>query len=223
MNKLLTHHHDHAVVRLSADLDWDTCEEALGAVHTAVDYYGYRQVELQVNSRGGNGQPLRHLLRGLDIHRERGVCFRTRVVAKASSAGAFLVALGGERIAGPNARLLFHGATTYRNGELSARECALLHTALLVADERMVSRLVDRAFGGPRLESAHEADSVDRVRRPPVVRIPSRHSGGGGSFRSDSVGHTAAGRGLWLSPGGQQPLLGYAALPHQKPGALLVR
>ena len=58
---------------------------------------------------------------------------------------------------------------------------------------------------------------------PPFRSTDSAPPPSGGPFRPYSVGHPASGRGLWLSPGGQQPLLWHAALPQQGPGALLVR
>ena len=101
MNPHIVHRHNHAVVVLDGDVDKASCRALLDAIGTAVDYYGYRLVEIQIDSPGGNGRPLKHLLDRLDLYRVQGVRFRTSALSIASSAGAVLVALGDERVAGP--------------------------------------------------------------------------------------------------------------------------
>ena len=62
----------------------------------------------------------------------------------------------------PGVPLLFHGASMYRRGDLTAAECGALHSKLLKANERMISRLVDRAIAGPLIEVEHAAEPSDR-------------------------------------------------------------
>ena len=162
MNMHITHHHHHAVITLEGDVDWPNARTLLHSIGVAVDYYGYQLVEIQVASPGGNGRPLRQILDAFDTYRAKGVRFRTCVPSHASSAGAILVALGDDRVAAPDARLLFHGSRVYRRGELTARECDDLRTALVRSDDNVVRRLVDRAFSGARTEPEHGAQSSDR-------------------------------------------------------------
>ena len=162
MNPHIVHLHNHAVVVLDGDVDKASCRALLDAIGTAVDYYGYRLVEIQIDSPGGNGRPLKHLLDRLDLYRVQGVRFRTSAISIASSAGAVLVALGDERVAAPGSRLLFHGSWLYRRGQLTARDCAGLHARLSRSDDKLLYRLVDRAFAGPVTAPVHGAQTSDR-------------------------------------------------------------
>ena len=162
MNLHITHHHDHAVIVLGGDVDWSSCRTLLDSIGAAVDYYGYQVVEIQVESPGGNGRPFRQLLDGLDAYRAQGVRFRTVVRSNASSAGAILVALGDERVASPSARLLFHSSWIYRRGQLTAQECADLHARLSGSDDKVLHKLVKRAFAGPFTDPVHGAEPSDR-------------------------------------------------------------
>ena len=162
MTDFVTHHRDHASVLLDGDLDWPKVHDLVHAIETAVEFYLYGLVEIRVRSAGGSNEPLRHILERLRVWREQGVRFRTRAVGRTSSAAALLVALGDERVVDPGVPLLFHGASMYRRGELTAAECGALHSKLLKANERMISRLVDRAIAGPLIEVEHAAEPSDR-------------------------------------------------------------
>ena len=155
-------HADHASVLLDGDLDWLRAHELVHAIDTAVDYYLYAHVEIQVRSLGGSLEPLKYLLGVLTRHRERGVRFRARALARTSSAAALLVALGDERVAEPGARLLFHVSHVYRNTDLSARDCSDLEAALSRSDDKVIARLVERAITGPHAAPEHGAEPSDR-------------------------------------------------------------
>ena len=158
----ILHHHDHASVLLDGDLEWPRIHELVHAIETAVDHYQYGLVEIRVRSLGGNHDPLNHLLDSLEEYRKHGVRFRTRALGRTSSAAAFLVALGDERFADPNARLLFHGSSVHRQVDLNAAACAALNEQLSKADGRIIARLVDRAIEGPHVKAEHGAESSDR-------------------------------------------------------------
>lgn len=162
MTDLLRHHHDHAVITFDGDVDAPYCRALIDAIETAVEYYGYGVVEIKVESPGGNGRPLKYLLDRIDAYREAGVRFRTSVLTNAASAAAILVALGDERIAAPGASLLFHGSRVYRRGQLSARDCSELGSALARSDDEFVHRLVKRALAGSLTPSEHGAKRADR-------------------------------------------------------------
>ena len=93
--------------------------------------------------------------------REHGCRFRTRALGRTSSAAALLVALGDERVADRGVKLLFHGASLYRRGDVNARECAALNAKLSKANDTMIARLVERAFAGPRFPGEHGAEEAD--------------------------------------------------------------
>ena len=163
MNDCLSHHDDHASVLLEGDLEWSSVHDLVHAIETAVEYYHYNLVELRVRSLGGSNEALGCLLERLRVWRERGVCFRTRAVGRASSASALLVALGDERVADDGVKLRFHGARLHRHGDMNAEESAAIHAKLSRANERMVERLVDRALGGAHVPGEHGAADADRL------------------------------------------------------------
>ena len=103
MNPLLTLHPHHACVLLDGDLDWPRVHDVVSAIEAAVAYYAYACIEIQIRSLGGGNDCLRHLLDSMQAWRGRGVRFRTRALARTSSAAALLVALGDERVADPGA------------------------------------------------------------------------------------------------------------------------
>ena len=158
----LTHHHDRAVITLDGDVDAPSCRVVIDAIATAVEYYGYSVVEIEIESPGGNGRPLKHLLDRIETYRTAGVRFRTSVLTHAASAAAILVALGDERIAALGASLLFHGSRVYRRGQLSARDCSELNAALSRSDDELIRRLVTRALAGPLTPAEHGAKRSDR-------------------------------------------------------------
>ena len=91
-----------------------------------------------------------------------GVRLRTRALGRTSSGAALLVALGDERLAERAATLRFHGASMYRNGDVSAPVAAALHDKLTRANDRMLRRLVDRVLEGPHVPGEYLARETDR-------------------------------------------------------------
>ena len=101
--------------RLVISLEEPLTHESMRRIHTeielALDYYHYRDIELVVDSPGGELISLEILLG--DFARwqtERGLTLRTRVIGEAASAAAFVVALGtfGRRSSALGGRLLLH-------------------------------------------------------------------------------------------------------------------
>ena len=162
MNARVSHHRDHASVLLDGDLDWPLVHDVVRAIEDAVDHYCYACIELRIRSPGGSNEVLGYLLERMDAWRGRGVRFRTRALGRTSSAAALLVALGDERLADAGATLRFHGASTYREGDVNAQAAAALHDKLARANDRMVRRLVDRLLEGPHVLGEAGAQAMDR-------------------------------------------------------------
>ena len=158
----ITHHQHHATVVLDGDIEWPVIHDLIRTIENAVDYYHYTLIELRVRSLGGSNDAVRYLLERLEAWRERGVRFRTRALGRTSSGAALLVALGDERLAERAATLRFHGASMYRNGDVSAPVAAALHDKLTRANDRMLRRLVDRVLEGPHVPGEYLARETDR-------------------------------------------------------------
>ena len=65
-------------------------------------------------------------------------------------------------MASPSARLLFHSSWIYRRGQLTAQECADLHARLSGSDDKVLHKLVKRAFAGQFTDPVHGAEPSDR-------------------------------------------------------------
>ena len=113
--------HDHAVIRFSGELTWESATELANLIDTLTMRYFYKRIELVIHSPGGLAAALEHLARAIAGWRERGVHLRTRVVASAASAAAVLLSMGDERIAEPEARLLYHLSRVLDPGTVTAQ------------------------------------------------------------------------------------------------------
>ena len=82
------HAHDHAIVSLNGELDWDAAFSLVNTIDTMVKTYFYRYIELVVSSPGGNTQALHYCLARLDRLASDEVRLRTRVLSFARSAAA---------------------------------------------------------------------------------------------------------------------------------------
>ena len=144
-----THEHDHPVVLLVGELDWEASHELVSTIDRVVGQYFHTEVELIVVSQGGETRAFQYYLGAVEDHRKQGVRFRTRVISSAASAAALMVSLGDERVAEPGARLLYHHARVPNAGEIAARAASEYCSALRKADERLIGYLVDRVLTGP--------------------------------------------------------------------------
>ena len=157
------HAHDHAVVSLNGELDWDAAFALVDTIDTMVETYFYTAIELVVSSPGGDTKALNYCLARLERLANERVRLRTRVLSFAASAAAVLVSSGEERIVEPGARLAWHGAQLRRAQEVDARETAALASALSAADDRLIDRLVSGARATSKAgRPAHRAERSDR-------------------------------------------------------------
>ena len=137
--------HNHAVIRFSGELTWESATELA------------ERIELVIHSPGGLTAALEHLARSIAGSRERGVHLRTRVVASAESAAAVLLSMGDERIAEPEARLLYHLSRVLDPGAVTAHAGAQIHDELARIDARIIGGLVERALRGSNAAHPHQA------------------------------------------------------------------
>ena len=154
--------HDHAVIRFSGDLTWESATELAKSIDTLTMRYFYKRIELVIHSPGGIAAALEHLGRSISGWRERGVHLRTRVIASAASAAAVLLSMGDERIAEPEARLLYHLSRVLDPGVVTAHASAQIHDELARIDERIIRCLVERALRDSNAAQPHQAAPSDR-------------------------------------------------------------
>ena len=154
--------HDHAVIRFSGELTWESATELAKSIDTLTMRYFYKRIELVIDSPGGLAAALEHLGRSISGWRERGVHLRTRVIASAASAAAVLLSMGDERIAEPEARLLYHLSRVLDPGAVTAHASAQIHDELARIDARIIRCLVERTLRGPNAAQPHQAAPSDR-------------------------------------------------------------
>ena len=154
--------HDHAIIRFSGELTWESATELANRIDTLTMRYFYKRIELVIHSPGGLAAALEHLARAIAGWRERGVHLRTRVVASAASAAAVLLSMGDERIAEPEARLLYHLSRVLDPGAVTAHASARIHDELTRIDARIIRGLVERALREPNAAQPHQGAPSDR-------------------------------------------------------------
>ncbi len=171
--------HDHAVIRFSGELTWESATELANLIDTLTMRYFYKRIELVIHSPGGLAAALEHLARAIAGWRERGVHLRTRVFASAASAAAVLLSMGDERIAEPEARLLYHLSRVLDPGAVTAHASAQIHDELTRIDARIIRRLVERALREPNAAQPHQphqgAPSDRRMLRHLIEATPRSH------------------------------------------------
>ena len=140
---------DRLALTLGGPLTREAALRLRQQVELAVDYYCYAQIDLLIDSPGGELQALDTLLAELNRWRnERDIAVRTRVIGEAASAAAFLLALGdvGRRVATPGSRILFHEPRAIVRGDGVAQWTRVDFTrvgALIEsASERLLAALV---------------------------------------------------------------------------------
>jgi hypothetical protein len=99
-----------AVATLRGPLVVDRALALVRRLDQAVGYYQYRNLEIAIDSPGGEGDALKHVLDALGRLRRRGVRVATRGLTEACSAAALLLSSGapGHRRVASHTRLLYH-------------------------------------------------------------------------------------------------------------------
>ena len=156
------HRGDHALVVFSAELTCEAATELADIFDILVGHYFYRRVDVAVSSSGGLHAALEYYLRTLERWRAQGVQFRGHVISQAASAGALMVSLSDERVAEPEARLLYHFTRVPPPSMITADNCEAIQADLSSLDDAMIGRLADRALAAPRPIGPVRAESSDR-------------------------------------------------------------
>ena len=169
--------HDRAVIRFSGDLTWDSATELVELIDSLTMRYFYKQVELVIHSPGGLAAALEHLRQAISGWHERGIHLRTRVIAAAASAAAVLLSMGDERIAEPEARLLYHLSRIVEPGAVTAHASAQIHDELARIDERIIGCLVERALRESSAAQPHQAALSDHRMLVHLIEATARSHG----------------------------------------------
>ena len=173
MSTVFYHRPGHAAVHFEGKLTWSAALELVDTLHTVVDTFFYRAVELVITSPGGDTDALWHVLNALRERQSQGVLIHTRVVSYAASAAAVLACSGTLRSAAPHAKLLFHAVRVHGGEALTAESArtVLAQASDLdrsILDQLTMSALITGALPAPE-PSALAADRRMLERLWPVA------------------------------------------------------
>lgn len=145
---------------------------------TAVDYYRHDQIEIEVNSPGGDARALRALAIEMQWLRSHGCSIATTAMMEACSAAALTLAMGnvGMRTAQPYSTLLFHNARATQQGEramtaihANAAARQLQHLDAQVVD--MVVSHLEIARGGLQALAMAGLDRCQTLQREAAIVV----------------------------------------------------
>ena len=139
--RVLGYEAQHASILLSGQVNESTMLRLCAEIDLAIGYYKYSDIQLLIDSPGGELRYLEYYLARLDEWRRRPR-FRISTVAltEASSAAAIILTMGdvGHRSAYPSARILVHDARFFGAEVLDRRRLSVLHRALSRMDRKLL-------------------------------------------------------------------------------------
>ncbi len=108
----LKHQNSHAEILLDDKLNSSSAMKLDKILDMAFSYYNYKEVDIKINSPGGESSSMYFLLNIFNKYKAEGKKIGTTALFPAFSAGAFLLSCGSieKRKAYKNAKLLYHFA-----------------------------------------------------------------------------------------------------------------
>ncbi len=144
----VTYGHDRLVVRYTGEVSSDSVFRLADIIDLGMEYYGYRRIDLHIDSAGGSGPALLYLVDRLSAWSEvPGFTLHTRGLTMVASAAAVLLSLGtvGRRTVGLSTVLLWHNARVIITAPVAWTRRELLREATtLTAVDRRVTHLLAR-------------------------------------------------------------------------------
>lgn len=142
---------DHAVVRFSGDVNANRIFSLCDEIDTAINYYFYDRVRIEIDSPGGEAKALNYFINQLASWRKRGVVIETMALTSCCSAGAYMLSFGdvGHRWALPDSMLLYHNVrVSGGNAALTVSRLDDLRWDLSVTDAGLIMKLLRHRYGG---------------------------------------------------------------------------
>jgi ATP-dependent protease ClpP protease subunit len=146
---------DRCILPIVGTITREMAFHVRGELQAAVEYYGYDDVELVIDSPGGELTALDGLIADIGLLQQECVRVRTTVAGQAASAAAFLLAFGtvGHRRACPASRILIHGPRAALGGNgrdylWTRTELARAASELEDANESLITRLARHVWAG---------------------------------------------------------------------------
>ena len=132
-------HDDHVAVKFSGELIWKSAIALVDRVHCLARSSFYKTVEFIIHSEDGRAGALDSLHRAFSRWRNHEqMLLRTRAIASAASATAVLLSIGDERIAEPEAQLLYHFSRVLNPSVGPAQMRTRLNGELAHIDKRII-------------------------------------------------------------------------------------
>ena len=169
------YHPTHATVRISGAITKDAAFRLADEIDLLVSYYHYSAIDLHIDSPGGEGMALTHLLHRLAEWRQtNGLVLGTLALTEISSAGALLASVGpvGHRRSHHGALILYHRPrlVTARGTELTEEVLQDYQTLLRHADERLLRELAQHIWDGAVVTAGRQTLSLRDTSHDPDAR-----------------------------------------------------
>jgi ATP-dependent protease ClpP protease subunit len=141
---------DSALLTLMGALDQRMALELRRLFRTAVNYYHYKRIEIEIQSPGGETQAMKALAAEMQWLRVRGCTVATTGMLEAASAAAVTLALGdvGFRTVQPYTNLLFHHARVIRAEEhvMTAAEATAAAQQLEAVNAAVIAMVIQHVI-----------------------------------------------------------------------------
>ena len=144
-------------IDFSTEVDMASIKSMSQLLDMAFDYYKFNEVNLKINSPGGQGYAMNEALKAFDIWRRQGKSVNVSAGHCCASAAAILLAHGawGHRTVEPTSEILFHfGRMQIQNINLTRERATSFAQKLALVDRQMVSHLVSILCKGAGDEEA---------------------------------------------------------------------
>ena len=135
--------------KIMGDVTAESIVKLCDEIDSAVCYYQYRYIKIEICSPGGEVLALQHYLSRLAEWRKLGVTIETVALMSVASAAAIILSLGdvGHRSAYPVARLLYHNGMARPSSFGTKEDFAQVANELQRIDSHLQARLVKHICG----------------------------------------------------------------------------
>ena len=136
---------DRFEVDFPVAVSFDGINQLVHTVEQSIEYQKTTQVEISLNSPGGEYSALVHFVWYLQNWRQRGVAVHTRGMVQVASAATLMLSLGdlGHRRVYPHTELVYHFARLGKVSHVTASLARYLEENLDEVDNKMLDQLVE--------------------------------------------------------------------------------
>ncbi len=134
-----------AIVRLYGEVNESNIYNLCDQIDLCIEYYQYKEIEIQINSPGGAVSYLDHFFQKKKDWENNKVKINTLAMTQIASAGALILSLGctekGISVSYPNANILYHSVNVSRIQNVRSVDAERILKELNRIDDKYISEL----------------------------------------------------------------------------------